>query len=161
MKKVNVRCACNTLKKEWVCQDVLKEYRRSGRDPKEVPKGQFGGGLLLCGEDCVKKVKVSSTELHLRKVQEVKNPAMEVANVPKRKKKRERGGQEPAPYSMLQKIKDFLSGPLLKLLLLVIAIAGLVGLVVVTVKFIYQISDWMNEMEEQRTRQRNLRAPRL
>ncbi|KQK02234.1 hypothetical protein BRADI_2g00247v3 [Brachypodium distachyon] len=86
---------------------------------------------------------------------------MEVANVPKRKKKRERGGQEPAPYSMLQKIKDFLSGPLLKLLLLVIAIAGLVGLVVVTVKFIYQISDWMNEMEEQRTRQRNLRAPRL
>ena len=72
--KVNVRCACNTLKKEWVCQDVLKEYVRSGRDPKEVPKGQYGVGLLACGEDCAKKVKVSDPELHLRKVQERKVP---------------------------------------------------------------------------------------
>lgn len=73
--KVNVRCACNTLKKEWICQDVLKEYRRSGRDPKEVSKGQFGVGLLACGGDCTKKVKVSDSELHLRKSQEIKVPA--------------------------------------------------------------------------------------
>jgi hypothetical protein len=72
--QVNVRCACSTLKKEWVCQDVLKEYRRSGRDPKEVPKGQFGVGLIPCGGDCAKKVKVSDPELHLRKVQEIKVP---------------------------------------------------------------------------------------
>jgi NF-X1-type zinc finger protein NFXL1 len=72
--KVNVRCACNTLKKEWVCKDVLKEYRRSGRDPKEVPKGQFGVGLLACGDDCAKKIKDSAAELHLRKVQEIKVP---------------------------------------------------------------------------------------
>ena len=72
--KVNVRCACNTLKREWVCRDVLKEYSRSGRDPKEVPKGQFGVGLLPCGGDCVKKVEVSAPELHLRKVQEIKVP---------------------------------------------------------------------------------------
>lgn len=65
--KVNVRCSCNTLKQEWICQDVLKEYRRSGRDPKEVPKNQFGVGLLACGGDCIKKIKVKNSELHHRK----------------------------------------------------------------------------------------------
>uniref|UniRef100_A0A453ECH8 NF-X1-type domain-containing protein n=1 Tax=Aegilops tauschii subsp. strangulata TaxID=200361 RepID=A0A453ECH8_AEGTS len=104
MKKVNVRCACNTLKKEWVCQDVLKEYRRSGRDPK-VAKGQFGVGLIACGGDCVKKVNVPAAELHQRKVQENKNPAAEVTNVPKRRKKRDRGAQEPVQVSMWQVCK--------------------------------------------------------
>ena len=70
--KVNVRCACNMLKQEWICQYVLKEYRNSGRDPKEVPKSQFGAGLIACGEDCKKKVKVPDPELHLRKSQETK-----------------------------------------------------------------------------------------
>jgi NF-X1-type zinc finger protein NFXL1 len=70
--KVNVCCACNTLKQEWICQDVVKEYRNSGRDPKEVPKSQFGAGLLACGEDCKKKLKVQDSELHLRKTQENK-----------------------------------------------------------------------------------------
>ncbi|GJN37415.1 hypothetical protein PR202_gb26368 [Eleusine coracana subsp. coracana] len=65
--KVNVRCSCNTLKQEWICQDVLKEYRKSGRDPKEVPKNQFGVGLLACGENCIKKMKATDSELHLRK----------------------------------------------------------------------------------------------
>ena len=60
------------LKQEWICQDVLKEYRNSGRDPKEVPKSQFGAGLIACGEDCKKKVKVPDPELHLRKSQETK-----------------------------------------------------------------------------------------
>jgi NF-X1-type zinc finger protein NFXL1 len=67
--KVNVRCSCNTLKQEWICQDVLKEYRKLGRDPKEVPKNQFGVGLLACGGDCIKKVKVPDSEMHLRKSQ--------------------------------------------------------------------------------------------
>lgn len=70
--KVNVRCACNNLKKEWICQDVLKEYRQSGRDPKQIPKNQYAVGLLACGEDCVKKVKAADSELHLRKIQEIK-----------------------------------------------------------------------------------------
>ncbi|GJN05733.1 hypothetical protein PR202_ga23394 [Eleusine coracana subsp. coracana] len=65
--KVNVRCSCNTLKQEWICQDVLKEYRKSGRDPKEVPKNQYGVGLLACGENCIKKIKATDSELHLRK----------------------------------------------------------------------------------------------
>ncbi|XP_048562308.1 NF-X1-type zinc finger protein NFXL2 isoform X2 [Triticum urartu] len=153
MKKVNVRCACNTLKKEWVCQDVLKEYRRSGRDPKEVPKGQFGVGLLACGGDCVKKVNVSAAELHLRKVHETKSPAAEVANVPKRRKKRDRGAQEPVQVSMWQQIKWYL--------VVIIALAGLVVLGLVIWKGVYQISDWMNEMEEQKARERLLRAGRL
>uniref|UniRef100_A0A453ECF6 NF-X1-type domain-containing protein n=1 Tax=Aegilops tauschii subsp. strangulata TaxID=200361 RepID=A0A453ECF6_AEGTS len=152
MKKVNVRCACNTLKKEWVCQDVLKEYRRSGRDPK-VAKGQFGVGLIACGGDCVKKVNVPAAELHQRKVQENKNPAAEVTNVPKRRKKRDRGAQEPVQVSMWQQMKRYL--------VVIIALAGLVVLGLLIWKGVYQISDWMNEMEEQKARERLLRAGRL
>jgi NF-X1-type zinc finger protein NFXL1 len=99
--KVNVRCACNNLKKEWICQDVLKEYRQSGRDPKQIPKNQYAVGLLACGEDCVKKVKAADSELHLRKIQEIKTPAVEVENVPKRRKRRNRG-QESVESSKFQ-----------------------------------------------------------
>jgi NF-X1-type zinc finger protein NFXL1 len=53
----------------------------------------------------------------------------------------------------LQKIKWYL----LVFLLVLIAVAGLFGLG----KVVYQISDWMNEMEAQRARQRLLRAGRL
>lgn len=156
MKKVNVRCACNTLKKEWICQDVLKEYRRSGRDPKEVSKGQFGVGLLACGGDCTKKVKVSDSELHLRKSQEIKIPAVEVANVPKRRKRRDRG-QETVQISKFQEMKARVLKCLLVILLSIVVAAGLYLLG----KGVYRLSDWMNEMEEQRTRQRHPRATRL
>ncbi|KAF0920747.1 hypothetical protein E2562_036831 [Oryza meyeriana var. granulata] len=156
MKKVNVRCGCNTLKKEWICQDVLKEYRRSGHDPKQVPKNQYGVGLLVCGEDCMKKVKAADSELHLRKNLEIKSPAMEVENVPKRRKRRNRG-QESVESSKFQEIKAFTLKCLLVVLLSIIVVAGLYLLW----KGVYRLSDWMNEMEEQRARQRHLKPGRL
>ena len=55
--------------------------------------------------------------------------------------------------SVLQKIKRYL----LIFVLVMVAVAGLV----VLGKAVYQISDWMNEMEEERARQRLLRAGRL
>lgn len=154
--KVNVRCACNTLKKEWICQDVLKEYRQSGRDPKQIPKNQYAVGLLACGEDCVKKVKAADSELHLRKIQEIKTPAVEVENVPKRRKRRNRG-QESVESSKFQEIKAVALKFLLVIFLCIIAVAGLYLLW----KGVYRLSDWMNEMEEQRARQRHLKPGRL
>lgn len=67
--KVTVRCGCQTLKKEWLCQDVQAAHVSGGCDPKEIPKNQFGVGLLPCGSDCKSKVKVPDSELHLRQVQ--------------------------------------------------------------------------------------------
>jgi len=155
MKKVNVRCACNTLKQEWICQDVLKKYRNSGRDPKEVPKSQFGVGLLACGEDCKKKVKVPDPELHLRKSQETKSQAVEVANVPKRRKRRDRG--QDVKVSKFQEVKAYVLRVLLIISLSIIIAAGLYLLW----KGIFRLSDWMNEMEEQRARQRHPRGAML
>lgn len=66
--KVTVRCGCQTLKKEWLCQDVQAAHISSGSDPKEIPKHQFGVGLLPCDSDCKKKVKALESELHLRNV---------------------------------------------------------------------------------------------
>lgn len=60
------------MKREWLCQDVVKAYRNAGRDPKDVSKTQFGVGLLPCGVDCKRKVKVVDSELHLRKANEIK-----------------------------------------------------------------------------------------
>lgn len=155
MKKVNTRCACSTLKQEWRCQDVLKEYRKSGRDPKEVPKSQFGVGLLACGEDCKKKLKAPDSELHLRKSQENKIPAVEVVNAPKRRKRRDRGQE--VKISKFQEVKTFVLRALLIILLSIIVAAGLYLLW----KGIFWLSDWMNEMEEQRASQRYPRGAML
>ena len=83
----------------------------------------------------------------------MQSPAAEVTNVPKRRKKRDRGAQEPVQVSMWQQIKWYL--------VVIIALAGLVVLGLVIWKGVYQISDWMNEMEEQKARERLLRAGRL
>lgn len=64
--KVTVRCGCQTVKKEWLCQDVQAAYRSAGCDPKDVPKNQYGVGLLHCDFDCKSKVKVPDAELHFR-----------------------------------------------------------------------------------------------
>ena len=46
--KVFVRCKCQTLKKEWFCQDVQAAHRNAGSDPRDIPKNQYGIGLLPC-----------------------------------------------------------------------------------------------------------------
>ncbi|KAJ4972295.1 hypothetical protein NE237_005394 [Protea cynaroides] len=101
-KKITVRCACQTLKKEWLCQDLQAAYRKKGLDLKDIPKNQFGLGLLPCNSECTNKVKAIEAELQLRKtkVTEVKEVSTE-NHVPKRRKKRERM-QESREISKLQ-----------------------------------------------------------
>lgn len=65
--KVTVRCGCQTLKKEWLCKDVQAAYRKATRDPKDIPKTQYGHGLLPCGSDCKSKVQAVESELSHRK----------------------------------------------------------------------------------------------
>lgn len=65
--KVTVRCGCQTLKKEWSCQDVQAAYRNVSSDPKEIPKNQYALGLLPCNSECKSKAKAVDTGLHLRK----------------------------------------------------------------------------------------------
>ncbi|XVE52496.1 hypothetical protein DITRI_Ditri02bG0126600 [Diplodiscus trichospermus] len=67
-KKVTVRCKCQTLKKEWICQDVQSAYRDTGYDPKDISKNQFGLGLLPCNSDCKSKVQEVDSALQLRKL---------------------------------------------------------------------------------------------
>ncbi|CAK9171785.1 unnamed protein product, partial [Ilex paraguariensis] len=66
-KKVTVRCGCQNLKKEWLCQDVQAAYRNTGYDPKDISKSNYGLSLLPCNSDCKSKVKVPDSELLLRK----------------------------------------------------------------------------------------------
>jgi hypothetical protein len=67
LRKVTVRCKCQTLKKEWLCQDVQAAHNRAGSHPSEIPKNQFGVGLIPCNSDCKSKVQVVESELQLRK----------------------------------------------------------------------------------------------
>ncbi|GJW81117.1 hypothetical protein Tco_0145092 [Tanacetum coccineum] len=57
LKKVIVRCGCQTLKKDWPCHQVQAAYHNSGRDLKDLTKNQFGLGLLECNSDCKSKIK--------------------------------------------------------------------------------------------------------
>lgn len=69
--KVVVRCKCLTLKKEWLCQDVQASHRATGSDPKDVPKNQFGVGLLPCGSNCKSKLQMAESVLQQRNVKEI------------------------------------------------------------------------------------------
>ncbi|KAJ9160336.1 hypothetical protein P3X46_025747 [Hevea brasiliensis] len=149
-KKVTVRCQCQTLKKEWLCQDVQAAYQKAGRDPKDVSKNHFGIGLLPCNSDCKSKVKVVDQELHLRKSKdfEEKEPDTE-KNTSKRRKRRERV-QETKQISKLQKYVATMKW----LLLVVILVVTLVAAAYFGYKGLLWLSDWMNEVEEQRLRRR-------
>ncbi|XP_044462709.1 NF-X1-type zinc finger protein NFXL2 [Mangifera indica] len=145
-KKITVRCGCQTLKKEWQCQDVQAAYRNTGCDPKDISKNQFGVGLLPCNSGCKSKLQVVDSVLQSRKPQvlEEKDPSTE-KHVGKRRRRRDRV-QEAKQASRIQKILTSVKRVLLFLIILVAVMAssyyGYKGLL--------KLSDWMNEVEAQR-----------
>lgn len=153
-KKVTARCKCQTLKKEWLCQDVQAAHNRAGCNPSDVPKNQFGVGLIPCNSDCKSKVQVVESELQLRKskVTEVKEQPDNEKSGPKRRKKRERVVESKEP-TILQKIISRAKQLLLFIFFLVILVAathfGYKGLL--------WLNDWMNKVDEQRQRSSRIR----
>ncbi|XP_022742209.1 NF-X1-type zinc finger protein NFXL2 isoform X2 [Durio zibethinus] len=152
-KRVTVRCKCQTLKKEWICQDVQAAYCDIGYDPKDISKNQFGLGLLPCNSDCKSKVQEVDSALQLRKpkVLEKKEPENE-KHVSKRRKRRDRI-QEGKQVSKPQK----LVGTLKRLLLFIIIVAALIAVTYYGYKGLLRLSDWMNEVEVQRAKRRHQR----
>lgn len=150
LKKVTVRCGCQTLKNEWLCKDVQAAYCNDDRDPKDVPKNKYGLGLLPCNSDCRSKVKVADSELQIRKylVPEKEEPDTD-KNRPKRRKRRGRV-QEDQQVSRLQKILASIR----RLLLLVIIVVSLIAAAYFGYKGLMWLSDWMNDVEVQRRRTR-------
>ncbi|KAF3329139.1 NF-X1-type zinc finger protein NFXL2 [Carex littledalei] len=146
-KKVTVRCSCNTLKKELICQDVLKTYKNLGRDPKDVSKSHFGVGLLPCGANCKKEVQKDESELHLRKTHESNEPGVKPVNAPKRRRRRERG-KEMRQTSKFEAIKAISMRCLWVMLMILVFIMCAYW----CYKGIFWLSDWMNEVDEQRLR---------
>ncbi|OWM87423.1 hypothetical protein CDL15_Pgr022534 [Punica granatum] len=153
-KKVTVRCSCHTLKKERICQEVQAAYRASGTDPKDAPKSHFGHGLLPCNSECRSKMKVIESELYPRKstkVAEEKEPDTG-KSASKRRRRREKV-QEARGASKLQKIFATMKWLLLFVLLVMALVAG----TYYGYKGLLRLSDWMNEVDRQRSR----RPPRL
>lgn len=148
LKKVTVRCGCQTLKKEWLCKDVQMAYCNDNRDPKEIPKTQYGLGLLPCNSDCRKKVTPADSELQFRKSKAPEKEEPE-KNVPKRRRRRARV-QEGQQISRLQNMFATIK----RLFLLVIIIITLIAIVYFGYKGLLRLSDWMNEVEVQRQRKR-------
>ncbi|KAH9620000.1 hypothetical protein KSS87_005491 [Heliosperma pusillum] len=153
-KKVTVRCACNNLKKEWLCQDVQIAYTYSGRDSKDIPKTQYGLRLLPCDSSCKSKAQAIESELQLRKPKAVEKKETEsVTHVPKRRKRREQA-QETKQVSKLQKLIMNLK----RVVLLIVVLVLLVALAYWGYKGLLLLNDWMNEVEERRAKARYRRA---
>lgn len=152
-KKVSVRCACQTLKKEWLCQDVQAAYRNACRDPKDISKSQFGVGLLPCGVDCKNKVKMVESELQFRKPKEPEIKETETEKVAGKRRRRKERLHENKKVSTLQVI--IAAGQRFLLILLVCVL--LVALVYYGYKGLLRLSDWMNEVEMQKQRRRHPR----
>ncbi|KAL3837753.1 hypothetical protein ACJIZ3_022344 [Penstemon smallii] len=152
-KKVNVRCKCQTLKKEWLCKDVQIAYQSVGSDSKDVTKNQYGLGLLPCDSNCKSKMKVPDAELHFRPSKAQEEKELDKANVTKRRKRRQRV-HENESISRFQKIVTAIKRGLLLLIIVVI----IVGSAYFGYKGLLWLSDWMNEYE---TRQRRSRYSRI
>lgn len=149
-KKVTVRCGCHTLKKEWLCQDLQAAYRKSGRDPKDIPKTQFGLGLLPCDSSCKSRAQTVESELQQRKPSASEKKETENGpHVSKRRRRRERV-QETKQVPMLQKL---MMG-LWRFVLAVILLVALVAVAYYGYKGLLALSDWMNEVEEHRERRK-------
>jgi len=74
--QVVVRCACQRLKKEWLCCEV-QAAQKGEAGSKDLPKGTLppGCGLLLCDQECMRlaaeqKAKEESEALRQRKLKE-------------------------------------------------------------------------------------------
>ncbi|ONK67921.1 uncharacterized protein A4U43_C05F5220 [Asparagus officinalis] len=148
-KKVTVRCGCNNLKKDWICQDAINAYKKAGRDPKDITKTQFGVGLLACNEDCRSKIKVVDSEPQLRKAKVTQSVVVDAEKVPKRRKRREKV-RDIRNASKFQAIKQTVWRYFLLLLIcLVISAIAYYGY-----KGIFLLSDWMNKIEEKQQRRR-------
>lgn len=147
-KKVIVRCGCQTLKKEWQCQDVQVAYHKVGSDPKDISRNHFGLGLLPCNSECKSKVKVVDSELQFRKSNVSERKEIE-PNVEK-SKRRKRRVQQTKEISRLQKIIFFIK----KTLLLAVIVVTLIGATYYGYKGLLLLSDWMNRIDQQRQMQR-------
>ncbi|KAK8940147.1 NF-X1-type zinc finger protein NFXL2 [Platanthera guangdongensis] len=146
-KKVTVRCACNRLKKEWVCQDVQNLYRNTGQDPKDIVKGIFGVGLIPCNADCTSKIRAIDAEFQIRKVQGPKDTDAPSAPARKRRKRPDRI-QAMQRVSKFQVFISSLRRCLLFSIILSVACASLYY----GYKGLFLLSDWMYEMEKRRVR---------
>ncbi|XP_051138149.1 NF-X1-type zinc finger protein NFXL2 [Andrographis paniculata] len=147
-KKVTVRCACLTLKKEWLCEAVQAAYRSMGTDPKDIPKNRYGAELLPCDSECKSRVKASDAQLHLRqsRPKEEKEPD-KAANVLRRRRRKQRV-QEEGRSSQVQKIVAVIQRILIVLLICVVTIAS----AYLGYKGLMRLSDWMNENEARQQR---------
>lgn len=146
-KKVNVRCGCQSLKKELLCKDVQAAYRSSGTDPKDVSRNQYGLGILPCNSDCRSKVKASEAELQHRKSKAPEEKEPETKDNAKRRRRRVRA-LEDEKTSTLQRIVAGIR----RFLLFVITIIALIASVYLGYKGLQWLSERMNEAEIQRQR---------
>ncbi|KAK4758031.1 hypothetical protein SAY87_019332 [Trapa incisa] len=153
-KKVTVRCSCNMLKKEWICQEVQAAYWATGTDPKVVSKSHFGHKLLPCNSECRNKIKVVESELHPRKsinAPEEKEPV--TGNTASKRRRRREKEQEHHSSIELQKMIASVKWLFLcALLVMAFCVATYYGY-----KGLLRLSDWMNEVDKQRMR----RPPRF
>lgn len=133
-----------------MCQDLQAAYRKSGRDPKDIPKTQFGLGLLPCDSSCKSRAQTVESELQQRKPSASEKKETENGpHVSKRRRRRERV-QETTQVPMLQKL---MTG-LWRFVLAVILLVALVAVAYYGYKGLLALSDWMNEVEEHRERRK-------
>ncbi|XP_058075009.1 NF-X1-type zinc finger protein NFXL2 isoform X2 [Magnolia sinica] len=149
-KKVVVRCACQNLKKEWLCQDVQAAHCNAGRNPSNISKNQFGLGLLPCNSECAGKLKAIGSELQFRKTKVIESKVADSGHVPKRKKRRERVQDASGHISKWKAI----GATLWKCFVFIVVVVAVVAAAYYGYKGLFWLSDWMNEIEERRQRKR-------
>lgn len=151
-KKVTVRCACQRLKKEWLCCDAQAAQPTKGTQKSAVS----GVGILPCDQECSRlaaerRAKEESEELRHRKSKE---PEVNAAPVKTSKKRRGRNFEDATKTSgFLDTIAAAGRWIMLFLLLVVVLVALVYGY-----KGLLALSRWMDARDAARPRRRMPRS---
>ncbi|CAK9233126.1 unnamed protein product [Sphagnum troendelagicum] len=150
-KKVVVRCACQRLKKEWLCCEV-QAAQKGEAGSKDLPKGTLppGCGLLLCDQECMRlaaeqKAKEESEALRQRKLKE---PEPKEIVVRSKRRRRSALADEKKNSSWFQEWMVTATQWFWRLLWVVIGIL----LIIYGYKGLQGLSDWMNARDAIRPR---------
>lgn len=76
--QVTVRCACQRLKKEWLCRDVQKEQISGKSSRKEGLRSGLFIGLIPCDQECSRLVAVKEAEYEAELLRQRKGKEREV-----------------------------------------------------------------------------------
>ncbi|CAM6091314.1 unnamed protein product [Calypogeia fissa] len=151
-KKVVVRCACQRLKKEWLCVDVQKAQTSGTSSCKEGLRSGLFIGLIPCDQECLRLVAIREAQEEAELLRQRKGKEVEVSkalpNISRKKKSRHQTqlGQNSRMQELQSAVRRWSIIVGIVVIVVLVIYLGIVGLV--------ELNAWMNRRDAIRMKKR-------